>query len=75
MVREEVTYPHGVNPSSMDSACSYCGSDVYKHNAIFVEEDSDDGREQAGQFCNYACLEAYIDENELTEGACCQIEL
>jgi ribosomal protein L24E len=59
----------------METACSYCGSDVYKHSAVFVEEDSDEGREQAGRFCNYACLEAYIDENALTEGACCQIEL
>ncbi|WP_458189131.1 hypothetical protein [Haladaptatus sp. NG-WS-4] len=33
-------------------------------------------REQAtGQFCNYACLSAYIEEEALTTGACCRLEV
>ena len=59
----------------METACTYCESDVYSHDPIFVEEQDDGDRHPAGQFCNYACLSAYIDENELTEGACCQIDL
>ena len=59
----------------MDTDCTYCGSDVYEHEALFVEEAQNGGRNQTGQFCNYACLSAYIEENELTEGACCRIAL
>lgn len=59
----------------METACTYCESDVYNHDPVFVEEQEDGNRYQAGQFCNYACLSAYIEENELTEGACCKIDL
>lgn len=59
----------------METACTYCGSDVYEHDALFVEEEEGGEREQTGQFCNYACLSAHIDEENLTEGNCCTIEL
>lgn len=58
----------------MDTDCTYCGSDVYEHDALFVEEDQNGDRKQTGQFCNDACLSTYIEENELTEGACCRID-
>ena len=59
----------------MEIACTYCNSDVYDHAPVFVEEQDDDGRQSAGRFCNYACLSAHIEENELTDGACCKIDL
>ena len=59
----------------MSNACTYCESDVYDHDPVFVEEASDGGREEAGQFCNYACLSAHIDEADLITGACCRIDL
>lgn len=59
----------------METACTYCESDVYDHDPIFVEEQDDGSRQAAGQFCNYACLSAYIEQNELTDGACCKIDL
>lgn len=59
----------------MDTDCTYCGSDVYDHDALFVEEEQDGEREQTGQFCNYACLSAHIDEENLVIGTCCTIDL
>ena len=52
----------------MDIDCTYCGSDVYEHEALFVAEAQDGEREQTGQFCNYACLSTYIDEENLVTG-------
>lgn len=59
----------------MTTECTYCGLDVHDHDPVFVEEVGDDGREPAGQFCNYACLSAYVEENGLQDGACCRIDL
>lgn len=61
----------------MDSVtdCTYCGQTVEAHDPVFVSEDGDDGRVSAGQFCNYACLSAYIEETDLADGACCRIDV
>ena len=59
----------------MSEACTYCGSDVYVHNPIFIDEEQSGERTTIGQFCNYACLARYIEDNELETGACCQIDL
>jgi hypothetical protein len=58
----------------MSAACTYCGSDVERHDPVSVEETEDGDRVPAGQFCNYACLSAHIEEEELATGACCQWE-
>jgi len=49
--------------------CSYCGSDVTRHENLAVLEDD----ETVGRFCNYACLVQYVDEEELAAGACCRL--
>lgn len=54
--------------------CTYCGSDVYAHDPLFLESGDDGEREAVGQFCNYACLTAHVDEENLTAGACCQFD-
>lgn len=59
----------------MTDACTYCASDVHRHEPVFVETMADGERTLEGQFCNHACLAAYIDENELTDGASCAIDL
>ncbi|MFB6298697.1 MAG: hypothetical protein ABEH65_00370 [Halobacteriales archaeon] len=59
----------------MTVACTYCGCDITIHEPVFVEEKRDDGRREAGQFCNYACLAQYIDEQGLTAGTTCRIDL
>lgn len=55
------------------SACDFCGNDIFDHTPVFVEEFSNGEREPAGAFCNYACLTAYIDAEELEVGACCHL--
>lgn len=58
----------------MTDACTYCGQDVTAHDPVFVAEPVDGERERTGQFCNYACLSAHIEEQDLTTGACCQFD-
>lgn len=56
----------------MGNECTYCGSDVERHDPIFVNEGENTNSNQTGQFCNYACLTTHVEEKELTEGAACE---
>ncbi|MEF8881972.1 MAG: hypothetical protein V5A34_05540 [Halapricum sp.] len=56
----------------MAGTCTYCGSDLGSYEPIYVEETRNGDRVAVGGFCNYACLSAYIDENELTYGTACE---
>lgn len=55
-------------------ACTYCGLEVTEHEPVFVEERHGGERVSGGQFCNYACLARYIEEENLESGACCQLD-
>lgn len=51
----------------MNAECSYCGSDVTAHDPLYLEDN--DG--PVGQLCNFACLSAHIDaENLVVDTAC-----
>lgn len=50
--------------------CVYCGSQVEAHDPVFVAENSPESAPLA--FCNYACLHAHIEAEELTTGASCE---
>ena len=54
--------------------CTFCGSDVHAHDPVYVETSEDGEREQAGQFCNYACLSAWIDAENKVDGAACRFD-
>lgn len=61
--------------------CTYCGSDIDRHDPVFVEERQGQGQRQRQdeehvreQFCNYACLHAYIEDEELVYGASCELD-
>ena len=54
----------------MGPACTYCESDVERHEPVFVSEGTADGQHEA--FCNYACLAAYIEAENRTDGAACE---
>ena len=56
------------------ATCTYCGSDLAAYEPVYVEETDGGGRTPAGQFCNYACLSAHIDDADLTLGAACHID-
>jgi len=58
----------------MPDDCTYCGCPVADHDPVFVEERDGGERVPAGQFCNYACLVAYVEAEELTTGTCCHLD-
>lgn len=51
--------------------CTHCGQNIFDHEPLFVESGVD--LAALGQFCNWACLSAHIDEENLAEGATCEI--
>ncbi|WP_435363176.1 hypothetical protein [Haloarchaeobius sp. DYHT-AS-18] len=53
----------------MSTPCLYCESDVERHDPVYVREGSETDEKP---FCNYACLAAYIDDEELTFGTSCE---
>ncbi|MFB6173036.1 MAG: hypothetical protein ABEI39_00180 [Halobacteriales archaeon] len=54
------------------AACTYCGCEVTAHDPVYVAEGEE--RAPAGQFCNYACLAAHIEEADLAAGAVCRLD-
>jgi hypothetical protein len=54
-----------------DETCAYCDSRIFDHDPICVR-DCENGCGSPTYFCNYACLSAYIDENNLTTGNACE---
>lgn len=56
----------------MATDCTYCGADIKAHDPLFVYEGNDRDEALVGRFCNYACLTAYVEEEELAVGAACQ---
>jgi hypothetical protein len=54
--------------------CTYCGCDVHAHDPVFVAEERDGERIQAGPFCNYACLTAHVNEDDLASGTVCRLD-
>lgn len=56
----------------MGTECTYCGSDIERHDPVYVNEGENDSTNQTGQFCNYACLDRHIEDESLTAGAACE---
>ncbi|GKZ15473.1 hypothetical protein SAMN05444342_3522 [Haladaptatus paucihalophilus DX253] len=56
----------------MGNECTYCGSNIERHDPVFVNVGANTSTNQAGQFCNYACLATHIEEEGLTDGAACE---
>ncbi|MFC4406999.1 hypothetical protein [Haloarchaeobius iranensis] len=52
----------------MSTPCVYCESTVERHDPVYAREEGSEER----AFCNYACLAAYIDDEGLTTGTCCE---
>ena len=59
----------------MTDDCTYCDCDVYAHDPVFVTEERNGDRVEVGQFCNYGCLSAHVDEQDLAVGSTCQLDL
>lgn len=54
-----------------DETCAYCDSRIFDHDPICVR-DCTANCGQPEYFCNYACLSAYIDDENLTAGNACE---
>jgi Lon protease-like protein len=50
--------------------CTYCGCAVEAHNPVAVEQ-REGGRTK--EFCNYGCLAAHIEAEELANGTVCEL--
>ena len=59
---------------SFGTACTYCESDLAAYDPVFVAKQRGSERVPTGQFCNYACLSAYIDKEELVYGDACTFD-
>jgi hypothetical protein len=55
----------------MGRPCSYCDSDVAAHAAVCIRDCTEDCS-LVGRFCNFACLTAYVDDNDLAVGDACE---
>jgi hypothetical protein len=55
--------------------CTYCGCEVEAHDPVVVYESDPaavgDGTASAGEFCNWGCLAAFVDESDVTAGTSC----
>jgi len=60
-----------ISTPDADETCAYCESQIFDHDPICVR-DCEDECGSPVYFCNYACLSAYIDENDLTVGDACE---
>lgn len=54
-----------------DEPCAHCGLRIFDHDPICVRDCTDDCA-SATYFCNYGCLAAHVDENDLATGAACE---
>ncbi|MFC7202510.1 hypothetical protein ACFQJC_03220 [Haloferax namakaokahaiae] len=57
----------------MKHECTYCGCDIERHDPVFVNEGANQRDNQTGQFCNYGCLAAYFEREELAIGTTCEL--
>lgn len=54
-----------VTTPGVDGTCPHCGSRISTTTLICVRDCTDDCS------CNYACLSAHVDRNDLTAGDVC----
>jgi hypothetical protein len=60
-----------IETPDVEEPCAYCSSRIFDHDPICIR-DCTTGCGSPSYFCNYACLSACIDENELTDGDACE---
>jgi len=54
-----------------DEGCTYCESRIFDHDPVCIR-DCTDNCGSPKFFCNYACISAYVEENNLTAGDACE---
>jgi hypothetical protein len=53
-----------------DETCAYCGCRIFDHDPICVRDCAEDCGSPS-YFCNYGCLSAHIEGEELATGTTC----
>jgi len=53
--------------------CTYCGCEVEAHDplAVYETDDGDGPGALAGEFCNWGCLGAYVDDSDVATDTTC----
>jgi hypothetical protein len=54
-----------------DQPCAYCGCAIFDHDPICVRDCTADCGSPT-YFCNYGCLWAYVEDEDLTAGTTCE---
>jgi hypothetical protein len=44
------------------------------YHPVTVTRGRGENQTEAGTFCNYGCLSAWLDETDAVTGACCRID-
>ncbi len=57
------------------TACTYCDHEVERHTPVTVYNGVKANGREVGVFCNYACLQQFVEERDLIAGACCEIDI
>lgn len=57
----------------MTTDCTYCGCDVERHDPVYVAEREGGERVETGRFCNYGCLAAHVEAEDLAVGTTCEL--
>lgn len=60
-----------ISTPDSDEPCAYCESRIFDQEPLCVRDCTDDC-DSPTYFCNYACLSAHVDENDLTTGDACE---
>ena len=60
-----------IDTPDRDQACAYCDSRIFDHDPICVR-DCTAGCGLPSYFCNYACLSAHVETENLTAGDACE---
>jgi hypothetical protein len=60
-----------ITKPSVEESCVYCESRIFDHDPICVRDCNEDCGSPL-YFCNFACLSAYIERNELVIGDACE---
>lgn len=63
--------PTTVATPDTQEECVYCGSLIFDHDPICVRDCTDDCGSPT-YYCNFACLSAHIEEDDLTIGDACE---
>lgn len=60
-----------IDTPDRDQTCAYCDSQIFQHDPICVRDCTDECGSPS-YFCNYACLSAHIEAENLTAGDACE---